>query len=81
LQDVLTQTGIFKMALSVDSKVGELLDNPQAKAVLDKHMPGFSTNPQVSMARGFTLKMTANMSGGKITPDMLSGVNADLAAL
>jgi hypothetical protein len=69
------------MALSIDSKVGELLDNPQAKVILDKHMEGFSTNPQVGMARGFSLKMAAGFSGGKITPDMLSAVNADLAAL
>jgi hypothetical protein len=69
------------MALSVDSKVGDLLDNPQAKAILDKHMQGFSTNPQVSMARGMTLKMTAGFSGGKITAEMLNAVNADLAAL
>ena len=69
------------MALSIDSKVGELLDNPQAKAILDKHMTGFSTNPQVGMARGFSLKMAAGFSGGQITQDMLSAVNADLAAL
>jgi hypothetical protein len=69
------------MALSIESKVGELIDNPQAKAVLEKYMPGFSGNPQISMARGFTLKMAAGFSGGQITPDMLSAVNADLAAL
>src|SRR5262245_33720056 len=69
------------MALSIDSKVGELLDNPQAKAILDKHMDGFSTNPQIGMAKGFPLKMVAGMSGGKITPQMLEAVSADLARL
>jgi len=69
------------MAFSIDSKVGELLDNPQTKAVLDKHMPELATNPQIAMARNFSLKMVAGFSGGKITPDMLSAVNADLAAL
>ena len=69
------------MALSIDSKVGELLDNPQAREILDKHMTGFSSNPQVSMARGFSLKMAAGFSGGQITQDMLNAVNADLAAL
>ena len=69
------------MALSIDSKVGELLDNAQSKAVLDKHLPEFSGNPQVAMARNFSLKMAAGFSGGKITPDILTAINTDLAAL
>ena len=69
------------MALSIDSKIGELLDNPQAKAILDKHIEGFSSNPQVGMAKGFGLKMVAGMSGGKITQQMLDAVSADLAKL
>ena len=69
------------MALSSESKVGDLLANDQAKAILDKHIEGFSTNPQIGMAKGFTLKMTAGFSGGKITPDTLAAIDADLAAL
>ena len=38
------------MALTVDSKIGELLADEKAKAILDKHLPGFSTNPQIGMA-------------------------------
>lgn len=69
------------MAFSIESKVGDLLADDQAKAILDKHMDGFSTNPQIGMAKGFTLKMVAGFSGGKITPDMLAAVDADLAKL
>lgn len=69
------------MALSSESKVGDLLANDQAKAILDKHMEGFSTNPQIGMAKGFTLKMAAGFSGGKITPEILAVVDADLANL
>ena len=69
------------MALSSESKVGELLDNPQAKAIIDKHIQGFSSNPQISMARNMSLKTTAGFSGGKITPAMLDAINAELAAL
>lgn len=77
----INEHGNVEMTLSVDSKVGDLLDNPQAKVILDKHMPGFSSNPQVAMARGFSLKMAAGFSGGQITAAMLSAVDADLAAL
>lgn len=66
------------MALSIDSKIGDLLANPKAKAILDKAMPGFSTNPQMSMAKGMTLKMIAPMSGGKITPAILKALDEEL---
>jgi hypothetical protein len=49
------------MAFTLDSKLGELLDNPQAKAVLEKYVPGASTNPMVSMAKGMTLNMIVAM--------------------
>jgi len=44
------------MAFTLDSSLGELLDHPQAKAILDKHIPGVSANPMVAMARGMSLK-------------------------
>lgn len=69
------------MALSIDSKIGELLDNPQAKAIIDQYLPDFSKSPQLAMARNFTLKMAAGMSGGKITSEILSSIGAALAAL
>lgn len=43
------------MAFTLDTTLGELLDNPQAKAVLDQYIPGVSTNPMVAMARGMSL--------------------------
>lgn len=45
------------MTLTLDTTLGEILDNPQAKAALDKHLPGASSNPMVAMARGMSLKM------------------------
>ena len=49
------------MAFTLDTTVGELLDNPQAKAVLEKQLPGVSTHPMVAMARGMTLNMIVAM--------------------
>ncbi len=69
------------MAFNTDSKVGDLLANDQVKAILDKHMEGFSSNPQLGMAKGFSLKMVAGFSGGKITPEKLAAIDAELAAL
>lgn len=69
------------MALTIDSKMGDLLADHKAKAVLEKHIPGISTNPQMAMAKGMTLKMIAPMSGGKITPAILKAVEEDLKKL
>ena len=38
------------------TEIGTLLDNPQTRAVLDKHMPAFASNPQIEMARAMTLR-------------------------
>ena len=66
------------MALSMESKLGDILANPQGKAILDKALPGFSTNPQMAMAKGMSLKMIAPMSGGKITPAILKTIDEEL---
>ena len=69
------------MAYSIQSSLGDLLDNEQTKAILEKHMPGISAHPQIAMGRGFPLSVVANFSGGLITEDMLKAVDADLVAL
>ena len=59
------------MAFSIQSSLGDLLDNEQTKAVLEQHMPGIADHPQIAMGRGFPLAVVANFSGGLITQDML----------
>jgi len=49
------------MAFTLDTTLGTLLDNPQAKAILEQYLPGISTNPMVAMARGMTLNMLLAM--------------------
>lgn len=44
------------MAYTLDTKVGELLKDTRAMEVLEKHIPGISKNPMVSMASGMTIK-------------------------
>jgi hypothetical protein len=43
------------MEFTLDTTLGTLLDDPQAKAILDQHMPGVSNNPMVAMAKGMSL--------------------------
>lgn len=49
------------MAITLDTTLGALLDDPKAKAVLEQYMPGVSSNPMVAMARGMSLKMILAM--------------------
>lgn len=49
------------MAITLDTTLGVLLDDPQAKAVLDQYLPGVSGNPMVAMGRGMTLRMILSL--------------------
>ncbi len=43
------------MEFTLDTTLGTLLDHPEAKAIIEKYMPGISNNPMIGMARGMTL--------------------------
>lgn len=49
------------MALTLDTTLGVILDDPQAKAVLDSYLPGVSNNPLIAMVRGMSLNMILAM--------------------
>jgi para-nitrobenzyl esterase len=66
---------------SAATTIGALLDNPEARAILDKYMPGFSTQPQIEMARPMTLTAVQAYAPDMITADVLAKIDADLAKL
>lgn len=43
------------MAFTLDTPLGTLIDNPQAKPIIEKYLPGITTNPMVSMVKGMTI--------------------------
>lgn len=49
------------MAITLDSTLGEILNDPQAVKVLDQYVPGASTHPMIGMAKGMTLRMVVSM--------------------
>jgi hypothetical protein len=61
--------------------IGTLLDNPQTRAVLDKHMPTFAGNPQIEMARSMTLRQIQSFASDMLTNEALAKVDADLAKI
>ena len=69
------------MALSIDSTLGEILADEKGKAVLEKHLPGVTSHPQIEMAKGYSLKAIAPMSQGQITDETLKAIAEDLSKL
>ena len=66
---------------TADTTIGTLVDDAAAKAVLEKHMPGFSTNPQLEMAKAMTLKQIQGFAPDMIKDEVLAKIDADLAKL
>ncbi|MCW1402674.1 hypothetical protein OKA06_10140 [Novosphingobium sp. MW5] len=66
---------------TADTTIGTLVDDAAAKAVLEKHMPGFSANPQLEMAKGMTLKQIQGFAPDMIKDEVLAKIDADLAKL
>ncbi len=63
------------------TEIGTLLDDPAAKAVLDKYIPGFSAGANVEMARAMTLKSVQEFRPEMFTDKLLADIDAELAKL
>lgn len=64
-----------------DTEIGTLLDDPAAKAILEKIVPGLTTNDQIDMARSMTLKSIQQFSPDEITDQRLAQLDAEFAKL
>lgn len=69
------------MSYSIQSRLGGLLDNPATKAILETHLPGLDNHPQIGMARGLTLAVTAQLANGLISAEALAKIDHDLKSL
>jgi hypothetical protein len=61
--------------------VGQLLDDPEAKAIIDDAIPGVTTNPMVSMARGMSVASVLQMAGGRADATTVARLRERLEAL
>jgi len=66
---------------TADTEIGTLLDDPAAKAIVEKHIPGFTTNDQVDMARGMTLRGVQQYASEEVTDARLAAIDAEFAKL
>lgn len=61
--------------------LGELLDDPAVVAIFDKHAPGLTSNPMLSMAKGMSAGQAMGMAGGMVSKDKLDAIRAEIEAL
>jgi hypothetical protein len=66
---------------STRTTIGELLKNPQTRAVLEKHLPGISKDPRVDQALGMSLREAAPYEPTILTEVLLSKLDEDLRAI
>ena len=66
---------------SIDTPIQDLYADPAAKAVMDKHLPGLTAIPQYEMIKAISLRQLQPYSDGKLTDELLSAVDVDLAKI
>ena len=69
------------MSFTTKSTVAHLLDNDGARAILEQHVPGITSNAQFAMARSFPLASVAQFSNGRISKEALAKIDDGLRAL
>jgi hypothetical protein len=69
------------MAFTLNSTVREIMANERARAVIDKHIPGASTHPQLPEAMYMTLREVSMYPESGLTPAKLQALLEDLAKL
>lgn len=66
---------------SADTPIGDLLDNPAARAIVEKYLPEVVHGDQIDMARGMTLVGIQPYAPETVTDEVLKKIDAELAAL
>ena len=66
---------------SIQTPVDRIVANPAGKAVLDRDMPGFTTNRGYFLVSDMSLVQIAMISQGRLTTAKLDQVQADLASI
>jgi alpha-L-rhamnosidase len=67
--------------LGTRTPIEELLASPPARVVLDKRLPGFTTDPRVQQALKMSLADVAPYAPTVFTEEMLKNLEADLRAI
>lgn len=76
-----TEQPVTASAYSLDTPIAALIADPRAKAVLDRDLPGLSSDENLDKFKTLSLRRLAPLSGGQLTAELMTKVAFDLAAL
>ena len=76
----LSGPALAQEAITVNTDIGVILDNYEAKKVLDKHVPGLTAAPEIDQARGMALSALRQYLPG-LTEAKLKEIDADFAKI
>lgn len=80
-QNVTAPASAPAAAFTTDTPIGDLLDNPDTKAVLKKHIPTVVGSDQIDMARKMSLRQIQGYAADVLTNAVLAAIDADLAKI
>ena len=63
------------------SKLGELLNNPQTKAIFEKYFPEVVNHPQINEGLDLTLPDVVQYLPDVVTPEKLAAMDTELKAI
>ena len=61
--------------------IGELLDDPQARAVIDQIVPELPDHPMVGMVKGMPANTVLAMAGDRLPADKVAELTSRISAL
>lgn len=61
--------------------LGQLLDDPEARAIIDELVPELPTHPMLGMAKGMPVSTVLTFAGGQVDPEVVAQLKARIAAL
>ncbi|HST04822.1 MAG TPA: glycoside hydrolase family 3 C-terminal domain-containing protein [Chloroflexia bacterium] len=67
--------------LTVQSTVRDLLANEEARSILERYVPGFSSNPQLGFALGLSLEQVAGFDAQIFNEQTMQNIEAGLEKL
>jgi hypothetical protein len=77
----LAQDGDIHPHYTLDTPIKVLIADPGAKAVLDKDLPGLSTDENLPKFEDKSLREFQPLTGGQLTDELLAKTGKDLAAI
>jgi catechol 2,3-dioxygenase-like lactoylglutathione lyase family enzyme len=78
---IIQKNEVTNTSFNEKTTLKQISENEQAKAVLEKHMPGIWDNPGLKMAMNFNLKTLAGFPQSGIDQEKLQAIVADLSTI